>query len=696
VLLGGCVVLILGLLGVRAYNQSTEKAKDTTEKAKEPGGIAQERRAPEVEEDSDLVHIRGRVMDPDGKPVAGAAILVLPYSVVGVEKAEPLGRWESGRDGRFGITFRKSQIHPPVMNAATPWKGVRIATAVPGYGPAWVSAGEVNPNTEATLRLVRDDVPLRGRVVTLQGRPVAGVQVHVSTLWATPGEDLTPWLDAFKRKVPAQVRYQFLRWLHYDGAALGIPPVTTGRDGQFVLRGVGRERIAELVLEGPTIAKTTVQAMTRVGEALTERRIPQDPRGGEVTYYGAEFDWVAQPTQPIEGVVKDADTGDPLPGVTVQSHLLAGSAIVNDGFVQTKTDAQGRYRLTGMPKGKGSEIMCVPAAGQPYFMHVVAVPDKPSLPAISVDIKLKRGILIRGRVTDQVTGEPVFADVKYLAFLSNEFASEYPNFTLGRSMHDIQFHYRTAPDGSYQLVGLPGRGLVCAKAFRQAYVLGRGAEAISGMGEQGEFATYWNPTAATRKWWHVMKEINPPAGTQLVEQDLMLDPGQSVEVRFVGPDYQPLTGVEIGNNLSVESPVRSDRVRLPALDPAQPTLMLFAQRQKDLGKAVRIRGDEPFGLTVRLEPRASLKGRLVNSDGLPVAGAEMEAGIPIGDFSPRFPPVTSDQAGRFLYTGLLPGAKYSLKGRAAGYAYFVLPGEVVVAPGQVTDLGDLKVKPEKE
>jgi hypothetical protein len=372
--------------------------------------------------------------------------------------------------------------------------------------------------------------------------------------------------------------------------------------------------------------------------------------------------------------------------------MLAGSRVVQQGFVRTKTDDRGRYRLLGMPKGKGNEIMFVPGKDHPYFMNVVRVPEEPGFGTITVDRSLKRGIWIRGRVTDQATGKPVFAEVRYFAFLANDFAKKYANFTPTRSMSDIQGHYYTSPDGSYKVVGLSGRGLVCAKAFRGNYVLGSGAEAIGGMNRHGHFPTYTNPIPATWKAWHAIAAINPSAETETVEKNLTLDPGRSLEIRFVGPDSEPLTDVELRQG----SPTGSDRFQMSALDPNHPQLEVFTHRAKNLGKAIWVRGDEPGGLTVKLEPYATLTGRVVNSEGRPVYGARLAAQINIGDFSPRFSPVTTDKAGRFRYPELPPGAKYSIYGSAAGYDFFSLGKEVEVEPGKVVDVGDIVAKSNKE
>jgi hypothetical protein len=226
-------------------------------------------------------------------------------------------------------------------------------------------------------------------------------------------------------------------------------------------------------------------------------------------------------------------------------------------------------------------------------------------------------------------------------------------------------------------------------------VLGRGADAVAGMDAHGNFGTYMNPIPAGRIWWHALAEINPPAGTKVVEKHLTLDPGRTLELRFIGPEGQPLTGVEPRH----ESPLGSDRRLLFALDPAHPRLELFSHKERSLAKAVWIRGDEPGVLTVKLEPYATVTGRVVDKEGRPVFGAQMEASIKAknaGEFPLKFSPVATDQTGRFRYAGLVPGARYWIQGQATGYRVFSLDQEVDVEPSNAVDVGDVVAKPDME
>ena len=48
-----------------------------------------------------------------------------------------------------------------------------VVTAVgAGHGVGWAVIGKVDDAGHLTLKLAKDDVPIRGRVVNLEGRPI--------------------------------------------------------------------------------------------------------------------------------------------------------------------------------------------------------------------------------------------------------------------------------------------------------------------------------------------------------------------------------------------------------------------------------------------------------------------------------------------------------------------------------------------
>src|SRR5262249_13861147 len=156
---------------------------------------------------------------------------------------------------------------------------------------------------------------------------------------------------------------------------------------------------------------------------------PGNRRLGD-TYYGASFRHAAAPSKTIVGVVRDADTNKPLGGVTIRSrgadiekHIYGGIDLA-----RTTTDAQGGFRLTGIPRRAAPHIMAIPGPDQPYVRAHQDIHDSPGLDPVTSDIELKRGVWIEGKITDKVTGRPLQGLVEYFALHSNQNLRDYPGF----------------------------------------------------------------------------------------------------------------------------------------------------------------------------------------------------------------------------------------------------------------------------
>ncbi len=108
-----------------------EKPRGSTEKAALPLRARDVKGEPMV--------VRGRVLDPDGNPAAGADIF---FHISRMSAGDPAGARRvgtAGPDGRFELTIPDPTIDPqPVRVAKPPLIGVVTATAR-GFGPAWAA-----------------------------------------------------------------------------------------------------------------------------------------------------------------------------------------------------------------------------------------------------------------------------------------------------------------------------------------------------------------------------------------------------------------------------------------------------------------------------------------------------------------------------------------------------------------------------
>src|SRR5207249_1549947 len=128
------------------------------------------------------------------------------------------------------------------------------------HGCDWVSVGSAE---DLTLRLVKD-VPIRGRILDTDGQPVVGARLKVTGLSADKGDDLGAFIESLRK---GDFGYELARV--WSGPLPGQPAVlTTGADGCFRLAGAGRERVVHFYLEGPAIASTDLDVMTRAAEKV--------------------------------------------------------------------------------------------------------------------------------------------------------------------------------------------------------------------------------------------------------------------------------------------------------------------------------------------------------------------------------------------------------------------------------------------
>jgi RNA polymerase sigma factor (sigma-70 family) len=670
--LGTLLLLLAGIAGVGIATQRAADPPYLTPTARAQTSSAKQAPAGAPKEAADEVLVSGRVLGPDGKPFEGAKVFLWTNAVK--TKAEMMVRATTGADGRFRFPIREDDRRR---------QGTLVAM-VTNYGPDWMELAKLKKGEEATLRLVKDDVPVKGRILDLEGRPVANATVHVLKLHQT---NLDWWLMELKRG-----RYFFPPDIP---EALAMQ-VTTGPDGRFQLRGLGRERLVYIEISGETIERVRCWVMTRA------RKMPDLPKRGEAVY-NAVFDHIASPTKPIIGTVREKGTGKPLAGITVR--MTPGWVWINNA----KTDEQGRYRIVGAAKQREYGVA---AAGAPYFAATKQnIPDTPGFDPITVDFELERGIEIRGRVINKTTGEPVKADVTYHAFADNPRLKKVSGLDEGE-VADRRGH--TEADGSFFVVGLPGPGLLTVLADEDDFFKpDRPADCEKGV-------PYVNlAPALVHAWVRINPSEKDPKSTHL---EIALEPAKPIPGRVLDADGNPLGGCFIAGLTG--SPVmhsyqvnlhENPSFRVRGVDPGRPRTVVFIHPAKKLSEVRIVRRDERGPLEVRLKPLSAATGRILDADGRPRAGLQVVARvIRIGKeddhklptlfllqeglrFHHLDPQGTTDADGKFRLAGLLPGLQYALvvrEGEGRDPVKLDLPpdGWTAAASGQTKDLGDLKSK----
>jgi hypothetical protein len=173
-----------------------------------------------------------------------------------------------------------------------------------GYGLALHALASRETHDVIVMNLVEDE-PIRGHLLDVDGRPVGDATVEPLTLF----DSTEAWVDEFIASAKGKPLYmawvfprqQFERdapsregaVFHVKSSAsvpsAVIPPVKTGADGRFELKGLGRDRHVYLRIFGPHVATSIESVVTR----------PIKPIAFQFhEVYGSQFDRVAAPSVP--------------------------------------------------------------------------------------------------------------------------------------------------------------------------------------------------------------------------------------------------------------------------------------------------------------------------------------------------------------------------------------------------------------
>lgn len=664
----------------------------------------------------ETIAVRGVVLRPDGSPAVGATVRAA-LSMYADAKAllspgfqTPMAVAKTDSDGHFRIDIYRhpfGDLDLSTTRYKNHWKETRIAASLEGFGCQWVVYREIEGLESIDLKLVQD-VPIRGKILDLEGQPVPGVSVKARNISASNTGDLSAWLDAVRAGETPHTSFRHTpRYTNLRVAGIEATR-TTDENGDFEIRGLGRERATRLQIVGDSVAFQTIRVVTREMNMETMSVF----RDSTVQVHGASFVLPMSPSQVVEGVVIDAETRTPLPGVRVEGTRFAGTNLTGRKEIVTTSDSQGRFRLVGLPKAqptakpshRHSYLMLRPNDDQPYLMRRVQVPAADGLEPIKVTAKLHRGIWIQGRVTDKSTGQPVKGvRLHYIPYRTNVFAQALPEFDDDGNVQGDQTRYRTDRDGRYRLVGLPGRAVIGAESIASPYRYGVGYEQLRVPDERGAaFGMFYrNPVPPGPKWPNSVAVIDPDADTKSVDLDLELDPGASVKIRVLDQHNEQVDGADV-HGLDARfraSRTTGDRDLVAiSLTASENRAIVVHHSARHIGRVARIKpvNIESGRIQIQLQPCIRITGTLTD-DGNPMSGLRITPRIlPHGDFGASLPAFTTDTKGRFEGT-LLPGTQYSLYAEGNGLDLVATVAEELdVDPGRDIDLGVLTLSSRRE
>jgi beta-lactamase regulating signal transducer with metallopeptidase domain len=685
----------------------TQLAVDTTPKS--PATTTPPEKAEKrVSTAADPLVLRGRVADPANKPVAGAQVWVQRlvstdwgWQPVATTDSQGLFRFEVDR-ATLAKNLKLNEERSLVWRQKVP---VRLAATAQGFGFGIGNVGGLELQDKeppgVAIRLL-PDLPVSGRILTVDGQPAAEARVYLTDIQQPSPARLDKYIRDVARgnaKYASIMDFNSVNGIpgqpHNFGE--GQPNAVTDREGRFKIRGIGADRAVMLVLRGPSIPNTSVYVVMRPAKESgphqrTSGAIRLASQDGGQGHYYADFALVCAPTRILQGVVRDHQTRQPIPGVLVQADQ--SSAV---------SGADGRFRLLSCEK---QPEYFVKASVQPerYISMYVDVKDTAGLAPIDFTIDMRPGILVKGRVTDARTGKPTSGRIRYLPISGNQFLDRF-----GKQAGILVGGDRIAKDGTYQLQVLPGPGMIGVESAEDSYTVARidrnrlDEIAPAKRSELAEFVDFVRvsmtgglSSAYGRTDFKALALIDPAEGSSGLTQNFSLVTGRSVSGVVLGDDGQPLRGARVAglnfhNGSTRYEKLADERFTVEGIAADEPRLLFFSHSEKKLGARVEIPIGDTRPLTVRLERCGSLVGRIVDAKGQAAAGKSVSlttspVRFPQVNLPPENRMLKTDQDGKFRVDGLIPGLAYQVRIRSGPLFSFKLK------PAETHDTGTIRLE----
>ena len=513
--------------------------------------------------------VRMHVIDVDKKPIAGAEIYWFRTWEDDRQPMQPrlVGTTDQSGDARFENPS-KGKLDKQDPGGWAFWD--TIVVKANGHGFTRTSLEELRQSTsafgalfpgmggaqEASVELPAAGDSIRGRLVDTAGRPVAGATLRIRSF---NGQNDPLWIadSATEEKFDKGVAWWRQRaesLLATEEELFGqvLPTATTNADGRFELRGLGRERLVHLLVQGDHIETTDLIAWNGSDDEV----VLPDPEDLGFTIYGRNVQCIIGSSKPVAGRVVDFDTGNPIADAVVRAfkihrHPLHGDVVTE--HYATRSDEDGRYRITGLPLGDGNRLAAFTTGDVAYIPVGHQADTAVQEPTIRLDFRLKRGIWAEGRVFDAKTDRPFVGQIAYHCFRNQELENDIPGITDADGGYCIDIRYWTNANGEFRVPVLPSRGIL-AFVYRgtsrvgldadrmKHFPRGYGADTIEGAQNFGDglgFSTF--PRYCLAADYNCVAEVLPVSGKTSVRVDMPLLAEEAVSGAQAAPtvDQQP-------------------------------------------------------------------------------------------------------------------------------------------------------------
>jgi beta-lactamase regulating signal transducer with metallopeptidase domain/protocatechuate 3,4-dioxygenase beta subunit len=353
---------------------------------------AEERPAAKVEDASQqtapeepppaLLSAAGRVIDPSGQPVVGAAVYLREWSTYRISQ-EPynqdlndiLAETQTDASGAFRFeNVPAKPLHEQWLRQI-PWDVVVVAKS---YAIAWRHLDAAQQPAPLTIAL-RPEARISGRVTDQQGQPIEGAKVRVNSInsLASGWGQISDSPESFDLQLSRLA-----------------PAAKTDADGKVTVLGLPSNVRLSVVVDHDDYRRGFLYIAT-TEEAQPEIDLPSSFEGlARLPVHLSDFSLaLSPPLLRVRGRVIAADTKKPLGQIRVD--LLRG--------LGTMTDSDGRFTFKDIRELPCRLLVFAPTEGE-YLGRFVNIDAPPQGFDREIAIELERGQSLSGRVVDEESG----------------------------------------------------------------------------------------------------------------------------------------------------------------------------------------------------------------------------------------------------------------------------------------------------
>ena len=360
----------------------------------------------------------GRVLDPEGKPVPGAAVMVQVRNLT-LDRAPftsrlkmmPLAAARADSSGRFRIDAPRT--------SSTRQEDFTAVAMKPGYGVGWATLDPDDDQPTAEISL-RSEQVIHGRVFDVQGKAVPDVTVSVRSIQSVLPLARASLHDRYVRRRSDGVFYWYRDAHDYRAWPR---PVTTYADTvepvpHSPLRVGASSGRAQTIDE----SETDDAGLARINSWPADRSYSvtaYPPEGQPYLVASGRVEWpkgaleqtleIALPRGVlVHGKVTEEGTGKPVAGARVDFTTRRGPGDAGSSM-SVRTNSDGSFRLGADPEpghvfmrgtddGYVFQATSWPGVGR-FYSHAYAALDlKPGTGSQEVNLTVRRGATVHGRV----------------------------------------------------------------------------------------------------------------------------------------------------------------------------------------------------------------------------------------------------------------------------------------------------------